>query len=468
MDNFLTANIKKKKELYSFLVTVKKRIDDHNPLYNQKRESIYGGVYKFLQESEYWSKDEIETYQFNQLKKLLVYAYTSVPYYKKTFDQYGVLPENFKCLDDISMFPLLTKEMVRDNCSDLTSLNYRPSKLKASYTGGTTGIPLRIIRERLGAESKESAFIHNIWKRAGYKRGEPLAVLMGAVLDSGHKNFWIKSGRNKMVMSSYRLNEKTIDDYLNVIREFNPSFIQAYPSTLTLFADLISGKTEKVFPNLKALICVSENLYSWQRELLEKSFQCKIFSHYGHSERVVLAGECEASSKYHIQPEYGYVEILDKNGNKVKEGETGEITATGFTNYAFPLIRYKTMDYAKPAGGVCSCGRNHQLIESIEGRALDYYVDASGSLLPSTGSIMLVKESCNLRKLQFIQEKPGEVVLKIVKNGQFDDHEAKAIIQSLHDRYNSKISFSLEFVNDIPPLQNGKTRYFVQKLPLKF
>lgn len=469
MENFLTSNIKKRKELYSFLMSLKKRMNDFNPLYSQKKNSIYENTFEFLQKSECWSRDDIETYQYHELKNLLNHAYSSVPYYQKSFEQFGVHPNDLKSLNDIKLFPLLTKEMVRDNCSELISLNYRPSKLKSSYTGGSTGIPLKIIRERLGAEPRESAFIHNIWKRAGYKKGDPIVVLMGAVLNlENDKRFWIKSGSSKLIMSSYRLNDKTVGNYLEVIQKFDPSFIQAYPSTLTLLADLVGDKAENLFPNLKAIICVSENLYLWQRNLLEKTFKCKIFSHYGHSERVVLAGECEISSKYHIQPEYGYTEILDKEGFQVSVGEAGEIIATGFTNYAFPLIRYKTMDYAQIAAGTCQCGRNHQLIECIEGRALDYYVDASGNLFPSTGSIMLVKESGNLKKLQFIQEKAGEVILKVVKNDFFSENEARAIMQSLMDRYNSKILFTMEYVDDIPPLENGKTRYFIQKLPLKF
>jgi phenylacetate-CoA ligase len=43
-------------------------------------------------------------------------------------------------------------------------------------------------------------------------------------------------------------------------------------------------------------------------------------------------------------PEYGFLEVLGEDGAAVREGEEGEIVATGFDNLVMPLIRYRTTD----------------------------------------------------------------------------------------------------------------------------
>ena len=61
-----------------------------------------------------------------------------------------------------------------------------------------------------------------------------------------------------------------------------------------------------------------------------------------------MAGQCECSECYHVEPLYGYCELIDKNGEVIREeGKTGEIVATGFCNTGMPLIRYKTGDLAE-------------------------------------------------------------------------------------------------------------------------
>jgi phenylacetate-CoA ligase len=40
---------------------------------------VFRETYKFLQESQWWSKEQLEEYQLQQLSKLLHHAYENVP-----------------------------------------------------------------------------------------------------------------------------------------------------------------------------------------------------------------------------------------------------------------------------------------------------------------------------------------------------------------------------------------------------
>ncbi len=60
---------------------------------------------------------------------------------------------------------------------------------------------------------------------------------------------------------------------------------------------------------------------------------------YGQAEAGMFAYTYDDTHKYKCSPVYGYMEVLDKNGKHVKEGETGEAVVTSFSNYVMPFIR---------------------------------------------------------------------------------------------------------------------------------
>jgi phenylacetate-CoA ligase len=47
-----------------------------------------------LQESQWWSRQQLEEYQLQQLSKLLHHAYENVPYYRKVFGERGLKPKD--------------------------------------------------------------------------------------------------------------------------------------------------------------------------------------------------------------------------------------------------------------------------------------------------------------------------------------------------------------------------------------
>ncbi|HBF32938.1 TPA: CoF synthetase, partial [Candidatus Sumerlaeota bacterium] len=67
-----------------------------------------------MSEKQYWdsavetqSREQLEAYQLQQLRKHLEWAYTQSPYYKASFDKAGVKPEDLHTLDDLRRFPFV-------------------------------------------------------------------------------------------------------------------------------------------------------------------------------------------------------------------------------------------------------------------------------------------------------------------------------------------------------------------------
>jgi phenylacetate-CoA ligase len=95
-----------------------------------------------LQESQWWSKEQLEEYQLQQLSKLLQHAYENVPYYRRVFDERGFKPKDIPDFTDLQMLPYLTKEDVRTNFNDLIARNIPKEQMDYGTTGGSTAVPL--------------------------------------------------------------------------------------------------------------------------------------------------------------------------------------------------------------------------------------------------------------------------------------------------------------------------------------
>ena len=438
--------------------------------YEKRMGKVFWDTYNFLQESQWWGKEKLEEYQMQQLKKLLHHAYENVHYYRKVFDERGLRPKDIQDFDDLKKIPFLTKEIIQNNLEDLVAQNYPRSKLQYVTTGGSTGIPMGFYLDKNIAGSIEWAFMLTQWSRVGFKVGDKCVVLRGNVVKSANKGkLWEYDSINKnLILSSYHMIDEILPKYIAEIREFKPNFIQAYPSAVTILARFIKEHDINPFQTVKAILCASENLYPWQRELLKEIMKCRIWSFYGHSERAALAGECEKSSYYHIQPEYGIVELFNKNGNSLSnEHELGEIVATGFNNYICPFIRYRTMDMAIKGKNNCNqCGRQFQLLKKIEGRLQEMILTKTNRYISMTAINMHSDVFDNIKQFQFFQEEKGKVFFNIIRKNSYTEKDTEYIYRELNKKLGNDMDLIIHFVDHIPRTKNGKYRFLIQKLPI--
>ena len=434
---------------------------------------VFRETYAFLQESQWWSKEQLEEYQLQQLSKLLQHAYENVPYYRRIFDERGLKPKDIQDFRDLQQLPYLTKQIIQDNLEDLKAINYSPSKFQYVTTGGSTGIPMGFYRENSVSKAKERAFMTTQWNRVGYKFGDKCIVLRGNVVESAAKGkFWEYDPINKsLVLSSYHLTDENMPKYIEKISEFEPKFIQAYPSAITILAKFMKKNNIEPFPTVKAILCGSENLYPSQRELLEDVFKCRVYSWYGHTEQAVLAGECEHSTCYHIFLEYGIVELMGDDGKIVnEEGGIGEIVATGLNNFIYPFIRYKTMDLGVHTDKKCECGREYPLLKRVEGRLQDLIVAKDKRLITLTALIFAQHFNAfsKIKEMQLIQEEEGKLFVRIVKSVGYSDKDEQELLQKMQRTVDNQLSITFNYVDEIPRTARGKYRFLIQKLPIPF
>ena len=98
------------------------------------------------EELETLPREELEKRQLEDLKEIVKFAYENAPYYKRSFDEAGVKPEDIKTLKDIQKFPFINKKTQRDTQgvgSFLGELAAVPEDdvVFISTSSGSTGVP---------------------------------------------------------------------------------------------------------------------------------------------------------------------------------------------------------------------------------------------------------------------------------------------------------------------------------------
>lgn len=431
-----------------------------------KNSLTFKRTYDFLKESQYWSADQLEEYQLQQLNKLVIHAYQNVPYYERVFNEIGLKPKDIQDLKDLEQLPFLTRDIVRENLKDLCSRSHSRNQFQHVTTGGSSGVPLELYLESGVTDAKEWAFMKTQWDRVGFRFRDKCAIFRGYKVPVSNNTFWKSHLFGRwLLFSSYDINNKNISTYIKKLKAYNPKYIQAYPSTISLLANHINENNIRDIPDVKAILCGSENIFPNQRKLIEQTFNTKVYSWYGLTEKVVLAGECEVSNHYHIFPEYGVTELVDKTGITIKTG-SGEIVGTGFNNYAMPLIRYKTGDIGVLVETKCKCGREYPLLERIEGRSQDMVVTKNNSKITLTALIFgqHFNAFSNIKEFQIIQEKKGELILKIVKSKKYTSVDEKEILNTIRDVSNNQLDLIFNYTDLIPKTERGKHKFLIQKI----
>lgn len=424
---------------------------------------VFRQTYDFLERSQWWSREQLEEHQLQQLRRLLKHAYDNVPYYRKLFDKIHF--RGLARLEDIQQIPCLTKEIVRDNLDHLISVKHK-RRLSYATTGGSTGVPLGFYWEKGVVNAKEHAFLWSIWNWKGIGPRDMFVVLRGAVLPGGMRTY--RSAYNTLQVSSYHLTDENIPEILERIERFKPSAIQAYPSALYILARWLAGNECRLHSRLKAILTSSENLYDFQEALFLRVFDTQVFDLYGNSERTVMVNRCEKDG-FHIIPQYGFVELINQEKQWCEnEDEKGEIVSTAFNNYAMPFIRYKTEDIAINSTQPCPCGRHYPRLQRIEGRLQELIVTQTNRLISMTAINMHSDVFDHVRQFQFYQDKQGEVVFNVVKKDTYSAQDTKRIKRELHKKLGDDTKLEIRFVRHIPRTKSGKHRFLIQKLPVGF
>lgn len=425
-------------------------------LYAKRYTGIYHELRQLVQESREWSRKQRETYQSEQLFIMAKHCRQNIPFYQKLFAEYGLHENDLTNISDLKKLPILTKNDLRSNISDFKQDNKKPFMIQ--HTSGSTGTPLALqVNEKTYKLAMSLVVDHEEYH--GVPFGARRATFAGRMIQP-HGNTTPPFSRynkaeNQRLYSSYHLNEKTFDAYRKDLDEFRPIEIIGYPSAIyDLATNYIKAHTK---PNFipKAIITNSETLLSWQRQRIERVFNCSISDYYGTAEYVIFAGQ-DNSKLYKTNPVIGITEVLTTEETPF----AGNLIATSLSNYTMPLLRYDVGDTANLPQDICKDSIHVEKIESINGRVDDYIITSDDRKI---GRIDHVFKGANgLKEAQIIQQQRGKIKINIVKETYEELNETDLILKC-KQRLGPDFHVTIDYVDHIPRGKNGKFRAVIKE-----
>ena len=421
--------------------------------------------FRFVIESQYWTDEQIMHYQEEKLKKIISHAYNNVPFYKKTFDNLGLLPGDIKSLEDLSKLPIIRKQDVSNNPSDFLAKDFRSYHPVHHHTGGTTGKPFQYYNDRK-SWSLNWALKMRTFEWAGYRYGKDrLGVMAGGSLSPkqgmtfSHR-VW-RFINNYYTMPITHMTPEIMDGYEHELKRQKIRFLRGYPSAIASFAEYLNSCNRKL-PML-AVFTTAEMLYPHQRKIVELVFECKVFDTYGCGDGMGHATECEQHDGLHICFENSIMQVVNDRGVQVKPGEEGEIVLTSLSDFAMPLIRYAPGDLAALAEKKCSCGRSMQVISKIIGRTSDSFTLSNGRIINGL-SLPFEDLTKEVEQFQIVQEAIDQIRVLLVAKKVISEKRISSIEETMRYHCGDGISIVVEQVNEIEVPASEKFRYVISKV----
>ena len=421
---------------------------------------------KQLRKSQFWSKDEIEKLQLKKLKNLISYAYKSVPYYKKIFNENNLHPTDITSFNDIQQIPVLHKNQIRNHIDQLISVEASKETLRKDFTSGSTGEPLILYRDKNYSEYAK-ADQYRSYEFSGYRQGDKFVRLWGAHRDAPTTTFLAKLQQKinrTMFINTFNICEENMEGIMKKLKAFHPDYLLGYASSLYFFAKYMEkNNITNICP--KGIISSAETLYEYQRKLINESFMAPVFNNYGCREVGAIACECDKHNGLHVLAENQFIEIQNRNGEPCAPGEIGKIILTNLNNYSFPLIRYEIGDMAKTSTiDKCNCGRGLPLLDDIAGRTIDNFIFSKGEIVHGGYFIYIFLGVKGVSRFQVIQEKINQLRIKIVKSNEFTIQDIENIKKKITKDLGEAIEIEVEYVTEIEKTPTGKHRVIVSKI----
>jgi len=432
--------------------------------YYWKKKRLGGLFNKYLEEirnREYFTYDQWQHYQTLQLRKILVHAYKSVPYYLNKFKNAGIdlrFLENIT-LNNLKMIPCTTKDDFRKYCQ-----NFMLSKKRARgvyfSSSGSTGTPTHIYTPDYFSQQAAAYMEARVLNWAGVGFKYPRGMVGGRrILPESNMTppyYRYNVFEKQTYFSAYHISENTIENYLNGIIENKVAWMHGYAMSNFYIADFIKKAGLKA-PQLKAVITSSEKLTEEMRAVISSVFKCRVYDSYSGGEFCGLISE-SSKGELLVSPDVGIMEFVDQNGRDVSNGQIGEIISTGFINYDQPLIRYKIGDLAKVSiSQTLLTNHNMTKIDEIIGRVEDTVIGKDGRKMVRFHSLFI--DIPGLIQSQLIQKTFTDFDIKlIIDKSVYNYTESEQTISKRLKSQIGEVSMNFLYVTSIPAEKNGKVK----------
>ena len=329
-------------------------------------------------------REEIEQVQIERLQSMLNRAYQRVPFYRRLFDEQGVVPEDVGSPDDLAGLPFTTKEDLRDTYPyGMFAVTLRDI-VRIHSSSGTTGKPT-VVGYTENDLKHWREIVARILTAGGATKDDVLQISFDYGLFTGA--FGLHYGAEAIGATVIPASSGNAERQILITRDYRTTGLICTPSyALYLSEKLYEMEMSPAELSLRIGVFGAEPWTEGMRRQIEERLGISATDNYGLSEVMGpgVAGECEAKDGLHLCEDHFIAEIIDPStGEVLPPGQRGELVLTTITKEALPLVRYRTGDITRLDYGSCACGRTHVRMEKVSGRTDDMLIIRGINVFPT-------------------------------------------------------------------------------------
>lgn len=425
-----------------------------------------------LEQSQWWKTEQILEKQFQQLQKVVIHAYNTIPFYQKRLNQIKLNPDQSITLEKWQQIPLLLRQDFQGKEEQFLtkSLPKEHGKIGEVKTSGSTAQPIKVYTTEL------TQFFWNIftlrdhyWQKRDFRKklvsiryvkGDQGQYPQGITLENWGNPAEILYHTGKASILDIKKSE--VRDQLEWLIRQNPEYFLTYPSNALELAKLTLEKGLK-FPSLIEVRLMGEVVDQEVRNACKEAWNVPITDMYSANEVGYIALQCPEFEHYHIQSENLFVEVLNEQNQPCKTGEVGKIVLTTLHNFAMPLIRYQIGDYAE-VGESCPCGRGLPVLKRILGRTRNMLVFPTGEKFWFPGVWGKMKNIVPFQQYQIIQKSDYSLLIRLVIERKVTVEEEAQITESVNKILGYPFKIKFDYPTKIERSAGGKFEEFMSEI----
>lgn len=385
-----------------------------------------------------------------------------IPFYRERFNRIKMTPNDFRCVEDLVKFPIMTRNDMRLWMQDVIKENPGiRDKTEVFKTSGSTGIPLEFM-----ISHREAACVNANWIRvtmfAGYK---PFSEKMMSFLTT-HSKVDLKKGdswiqrlgilRRKVVPEHLYQGEK-MKDLIELVNEYRPDMLCFRKNVLVRMAIYAKANGLEIFKP-KIYTPVSEMVDEMTRKLFFETYGEGMMDAYGTNETGSCAVRLPNMDDFYV---YSDTHVLNIYGDDNRLADEGRVIATTLFKKDFPVINYEVGDMAT---SITKDGL--RFIKNIKGRTNDLVKHADGTESSAAELYKIFHGSEGVAQFRYVQDNLDEISILLVKdpsNDRITKEDIEKFISKKIEKLYGCPEFKLNFkwMDTIPPDKNGKMRCFV-------
>ncbi|WP_419174466.1 phenylacetate--CoA ligase family protein [Desulfosediminicola sp.] len=435
------------------------------PLYIMKSGSAKLSYWRRLEESQFYSRNQLEEIQWSRLQKLWRFLWRENGFYQKQFQNAGLKENDLKGPEDIRRLPILTKKEILRQGHAMLSTGYQPNRLLNFKTGGSTGKALEIlITEECSELRNACARRHDRW--TGWEPGEQIGAVWGnpklpKTLRAKLLNACVQP---YIYLDTMAVTDESVQEFAKTWDNNKPTLLFGHAHSLYIVAKYIKRlKIDTIRP--VGILSTSMMLLPHERTMIERVFNCSVTDRYGCEEVSLIACECEKHNGMHMNIEHLVIEFIREDGSHAGPGEPGRIVVTDLMNRAMPFVRYEVEDVGVFFDQDCTCGRGLPLMGKVTGRVADFLLKRDGTRV---AGVSLIENTLTripgIEQMQIVQEDLDSFNLNIVPGKSYGHSQANELERYFQTLFGDSLRINIRVTDEIKPEKSGKYRFSICKI----